>query len=576
MKYTRKEYPRPQFRRDEWIALNGEWDCCFDDCAVPPDAALFNKKINVPFTYEHKASGLGISEIHSTVWYKRSFQKTEAFDGKHALLCFNGSDYITDVWVNGKHVTTHVGGFSPFSADITEFLTDGENTLTVRCYDPHDPTNPRGKQSWLNKPFGCWYTPNTGIWQSVWLELCGDDCIDSYYAEPDIDKCCFSGEVTTLYGLADSLEISVFVHGEPYKKQTVSLDGRHTRFSVKLMEEDFVDESLYWTPARPTLLSVDYRLIKDGKQVDLAHTRIGMRKISVDEYGRVCLNNRPLYQRLILDQGYWKDSGLTPPSAEAIKKDIELSKAMGFNGARKHQKLEDPYFYYYADELGFLTWCEMPSAYNFNSEEVYKQTTEWLEIVKSVRNFTSVICYVPLNESWGVRKILNDRQQQDYARALYYVTRATDGSRLISANDGWETVETTDIIGIHDYAFDSSEFATKYAPENINSVYPSVRKMMAEGCRYNGQPLLFTEFGGIAFQNSEGDGNWGYNRGAADEKEFLSRLKNLMDGVYKCGFQGYCYTQLTDVQQEVNGLLDSDRNPKLDIKKLHKIFNPKK
>ena len=249
---------------------------------------------------------------------------------------------------------------------------------------------------------------------------------------------------------------------------------------------------------------------------------------------------------------------------------------MGFNGARKHQKLEDPYFYYYADELGFLTWCEMPSAYNFNSEEVYKQTTEWLEIVKSVRNFTSVICYVPLNESWGVRKILNDRQQQDYARALYYVTRATDGSRLISANDGWETVETTDIIGIHDYAFDSSEFATKYAPENINSVYPSVRKMMAEGCRYNGQPLLFTEFGGIAFQNSEGDGNWGYNRGAADEKEFLSRLKNLMDGVYKCGFQGYCYTQLTDVQQEVNGLLDSDRNPKLDIKKLHKIFNPKK
>lgn len=576
MKYTRQEYPRPQFRRDEWIALNGEWDCCFDDCVLPPDEASFNKKINVPFTYEYKASGLDISESHSTVWYKRTFKKTDAFDGKRALLCFNGSDYITDVWVNGKHVTTHVGGFSPFFADVTEFLTGGENTVTVRCYDPKDPTNPRGKQSWLDKPFGCWYVPNTGIWQSVWLELCGDDCIESYFAEPDIDECCFSGEVTTLYGLADSLEISVYARGELYKKQTVSLDGRHTRFCVKLMEEDFVDESLYWTPERPALLSVDYRLIKDGRQVDLAHTRIGMRKISVDGHGRICLNNKPLYQRLILDQGYWKDSGLTPPSAEAIKKDIELSKAMGFNGARKHQKLEDPYFYYYADELGFLTWCEMPSAYNFNAEEAYKQTAEWLEIIKAARNFTSVICYVPLNESWGVRKILNDKQQQDYARALYYITKATDGSRLVSANDGWETVETTDIIGIHDYAFDSGEFTAKYVPENIDGLYPATRKMMAEGCKYNGQPLLFTEFGGIAFRSAEGDGNWGYNEGAADEKEFLARLKNLMDGIYKCGFQGFCYTQLTDVQQEVNGLLDPDRNPKLDIKKLHKIFNPKK
>ena len=300
-----------------------------------------------------------------------------------------------------------------------------------------------------------------------------------------------------------------------------------------------------------------------------------MRKISVDEYGNICLNNRKLYQRLILDQGYWQESGLTPLSVEEIKKDIELSKAMGFNGARKHQKFEDPYFYYLADEMGFLCWCEMPYAYNFNADEIYMQSREWKEIISVTRNFTSVICYVPLNESWGVRKILTDSKQQDYGRALYYLTKSIDNSRLVSTNDGWENIDVTDILSIHDYAFDSSEFDGKYRAENYNALYPQGRKLMSEGCGYCGQPVLFTEFGGIAMQKNATNGNWGYNRGAENDEEYYSRLENLMKGIYETEFQGYCFTQLTDVQQEVNGLLDEYHKPKLDVERLKKLFENK-
>ncbi len=580
MNYQRTEYPRPQFRRDEWLSLNGEWEFAFDDENVGLKEGYatgkrpLEKRINVPFSYEYEASGIGDDTPHSLVWYRRGF-KIGARAGKRALLCFNGSDYVTDVWVNGIHAATHTGAFAPFSADVTDCLQEGENTIVVRCFDPLDPTIPRGKQSWTGKRFGCWYIPNTGIWQSVWLEFFGADCIRGYSLLPDVDTCSFSGEIDTLYGLADEAEIAVFYRDRLVKKQRFSTDGLHTRYTVRLMELDFVDESFYWTPEEPNLFYADFRLYKDGICVDTAHTRFGMRKISVDADGQICLNNKRLYQRLILDQGYWKESGLTPPSAEALKKDIELSKKMGFNGARKHQKLEDPYFYYYAEELGFLTWCEMPSAYNFNADEAAAVTGEWQEILRVARNFTSTICYVPLNESWGVRKILVDKTQQNFARALYYLTKTLDPSRLVSGNDGWENPDTTDILAIHDYAADSSQFAEKYRKENYDALYPQGRKLMAQGCSYAGQPALFTEFGGIAMRGEAKEGNWGYGEGAADEREFFARYKNLLEGVYASGFQGFCYTQLTDVQQEVNGLLYADRTPKFSLEKIKKITEHK-
>jgi len=571
MNKQRLEYPRPQFRRDNWLPLNGEWEFAFDGEHL--SEVKFDKKIVVPFSYQYAASGIGDKTHHDRVWYRRSFE----IDGKDrergALLCFNGSDYKTEVWINGVYAAVHTGGFAPFAVDITKYLNrSGKNEIIVGCYDPLDPTTVRGKQSWIDSPFACWYVPNSGIWQSVWIDFFDGDALSEYTLTPDIDKCAFYGDVTTLNGVADAIEFDVKYDGKTVKTARFSLDGKHTRYNIGLMEIDFVDEKHFWTPEHPNLFYVDMTLLENGAPVDTAHTRFGMRKVSIDNGGNICLNNRLIYQRLILDQGYWKESGLTPPSVDDIKKDIELAKAMGFNGARKHQKLEDPYFYYLADELGYLTWCEMPSAYNFNAQMVRGQISEWQEIIAACRNFTSVVCYVPLNESWGTRKIQVDADQQNYARAMYYITKSTDPSRLVSTNDGWEQVDATDIIGIHDYAYDSSEFERKYRPELYDTLYPQGRKLMANGCKYGGQPVIFTEFGGVAMQDKSKNGNWGYGNGAATKDEFYSRLDNLLQGVKSCPFGGYCYTQLTDVQQEVNGLLDEDHKPKFDNQKLKKIF----
>lgn len=573
--YTRNEYPRPQLRRDEWLPLNGQWQFDFDDDNSGLKRKLFlggtdlPLQINVPFTYQYKASGINEADCHEILWYKRSFSLTDKQMSERTLLCFNGCDYIADVWVNGCHVITHQGAYSAFNADITDCVSR-ENVIVVRCFDPLDSTIPRGKQSWTNERFGCWYVPNSGIWQSVWIEFFGTDCLDGYSLIPNIDDCSFGGELTTLYGRADTVRFTVSFNGQVIKKTELSLDGRYTRYNVSLMEQNFVDEDMYWNVGRPNLIYVDIELFAGGVLADALHTRFGMRKISVNG-GVICLNNTPIYQRLVLDQGYFAESGITPPSVEAIKRDIDLSIAMGFNGARKHQKIEDPYYYYYAEEMGFLVWCEMPSAYNFNSVEQQLVMREWQEIVRDCRNYTSVVCYVPLNESWGVRKILTDGNQQDFARSLYYATRALDGSKIISTNDGWENVDASDIVSVHDYAMTPDGFAAKYAIETLDTVYPQQRKLLCEGVTYQGTPVLMTEFGGIAMQ-SEVDGvNWGYNVGAKDNDEFYLRYGKLIKGIADMYFQGFCYTQLTDAQQEVNGLLDEYHNPKFDVERIKKL-----
>ena len=579
MQYEHKEYPRPQFRRENWQNLNGEWEFAFDDKNEGIKSGLWQGKkalplkINVPFSYQYPASGVGDAAQHDVVWYRRTFAIAEENRGRRALLCFNAADYQTDVWLNGAHVLTHTGGFTPFSADITDFLKEGENVLVVRCEDRLNDAVPRGKQSWTGSPFSCFYVPNTGIWQSVWLEFFGGDCIAEHSLFCDYDKTELYGELVTLYGVADEAEIAVVFDGKLIKRERLTLRGRHNRYRFAL-PKDYTDD-YSWSPENPRLLYVDFALYKGGKQVDLAHTRIGMRKVSVDEHGRICLNNRPYYQRLVLDQGYWQESGLTPPSAEALRKDIELAKAMGFNGARKHQKLEDPYYCYYAEELGFLTWCEMPSAYRFCAEEAAAITQEWQEIVRAGRNCTSNVCYVPLNESWGVREIATDERQKAFARSLYYLTKSLDPTRLISTNDGFEIVNPTDILGVHDYDAEKAEDFQKYA-NGYDGMHPQGFALFSKGERYAGEPALLTEFGGRAMQSDAKGEAWGYSGAAQNEEAFLKQLESIMQGVYSCNFQGYCYTQLTDVQQEVNGLLTAERKPKADMQKLKAIFIQRK
>lgn len=568
MKFERKEYPRPQFRRYNWQSLNGEWEFGFGE------KENYDRKINVPFSYQWEASGIGDKAVHDTVWYKRTFKIDRENKGKRALLCFNAADYETDVWVNGNHAIKHIGGFTPFKADITQYLKDGENEITVRCIDTLETSVPRGKQSWTGEPFTCFYYPNTGIWGSVWIEFFNEDCIENYSLQSDIDNRRVYGYIETLYSKADEAEIILTFRGKVLKKQKFSLDGKRTNYSISLADNAFDFGELLWWVDNPNLINVDYVLYKDNKAVDRAHTRIGLRKISI-ENGKICLNGRPLYQRLILDQGYWNESGLTPPSAEALKKDIELSKAMGFNGARKHQKLEDPYYYYYAEELGFLVWAEMPSAYTFCDKEVKAITQEWQEIVNAAKNFTSVIAYVPLNESWGTREIKTNKEQQNFTRSLYYLTKSIDDTRIISTNDGFETIEESDILGIHDYDIkNAEEFSVKYNG-NYDGMYPQGWALFADGHKYKGQPVLLTEFGGIAFVSEQKGEAWGYGNGAKNAEELLERSEQLINGIAQTEFQGYCYTQLTDVQQEVNGLLYADRTPKVDLNNLKNIFGNK-
>lgn len=572
----RNEYPRPHFKRDDWLSLNGKWEFEFDDNKDGELRGLYkgdvklSGEINVPFTYQYKESGIGDKTFHDTLWYRRSFVYDKA--GKSIILGFNASDYITTVWINGHYATSHRGGFSPFTVDITKFVEEGENVIVVRCYDPLDPTIPRGKQSWLNDPFACWYTPNSGIWQSVWIDFVGEDSIEDFSITPDIDTNSFSGEIKLRNLLADLIEIKVYYDNKMIKRQMISPDGKYTRYSVNMMEINFVDEVTYWTPEHPNLFYVDINLYKNGALLDSVHTRFGMRKINVQD-GRILLNNKPLYQRLILDQGYWKDSGLTPPGVDDIKKDIQLTKEMGFNGARKHQKFEDPYYYYLADELGLLTWCEMPSAYNFNSDEVSYITDEWQAIVNTAKKFSSIITYVPLNESWGIRKVMNSKEQQNFAKSLYYLTKSVDASRLVSTNDGWENISDGDILAIHDYSSLGSEMKVKYNEKTYNCAFQTFRRVLANDNEYMGQPVLLTEFGGIMFEKDQRDDNWGYNSAAKDDREFYDRLKELIDGIYEADLQGFCYTQLTDVQQEVNGLLDENHDLKVDAAKIREILS---
>ena len=571
----RNEYPRPQFRRDEWLSLNGIWEFEFDDNhdgdlrGIHNGNVKLSKEINVPFTYQYPESGIGDKEFHDTLWYRRSFVCDKA--DKDVILGFNASDYITTVWVNGYYAITHQGGFAPFTVDISKYVKQGENVIVVKCYDPLDPTIPRGKQSWINDPFSCWYVPNSGIWQSVWIDYVGKDSIEDFSITPDIDTNSFSGEIKLRNSIADLIEIKVFYENKLVKRQMFSIDGKYTRYSINMMEINFVDEITYWAPEHPNLFYVDICAYKDNVLLDTVHTRFGMRKIHVQD-GRILLNNKPLYQRLILDQGYWKNSGLTPPSIEEIKKDVLLTKELGFNGARKHQKFEDPYYYYYADEIGLLTWCEMPSAYNFNSDEVSYVTKEWQEIVNTAKKFSSVITYVPLNESWGVRKLMLNVEQQNFAKSLYYLTKSIDGSRLVSTNDGWENISDSDLLAIHDYASLGDELKAKYNENTYNNAFQTFRRVLSNGNEYKGQPVLLSEFGGIMFEKDQHNGNWGYNSAAKNDEEFFARLKSLVDGIYEADYQGFCYTQLTDVQQEVNGLLDDDHNLKIDAEKVRKIM----
>ncbi|CAM2846302.1 sugar-binding domain-containing protein [Paenibacillus sediminis] len=575
----RPEYPRPEFERKEWMNLNGEWDFAFDDERRGDreqwfqQAQPFDRKIQVPYTFQSQLSGVEDPSFHDLVWYRKTFEVPKAWRSKRVIVHFGAVDYTAHVWVNGHLAATHEGGHTPFQADITEALKDGENVIVVRAEDySRDVTLPRGKQYWEEQSASIFYTRTTGIWQTVWLEAVHPAHLKHVKFTPDIDR--------------NEIRIRMYFANV---QQNVNLQARLTitfqgtlvaedTFKVTTGEEvrtvglhDFNDHGLgrLWSPENPNLYDIHFEVLQDGQVVDEVSSYFGMRKVSI-ENGRLNLNNRPYYLRLVLDQGYWPESLLTAPTDEAFIKDIELTKAMGFNGVRKHQKMEDPRFLYWADRMGLLVWGEAANAYQYSEQYVRRFMNEWQEVIKRDYNHPSIIVWVPLNESWGVPNVQIDARQQQHGLAMYHMIKSLDDTRLVIYNDGWEMVKT-DIVGIHDYEWREQVLTERYASaETAVHSMPSNRQIFVGDGKYEGQPIMVTEFGGIAYKKSDWEG-WGYS-GAENDEDFLRRLTAVIRPMYTSPIvQGFCYTQLTDVEQEINGLLTYDRVPKVPVDDIKKI-----
>jgi beta-galactosidase/beta-glucuronidase len=578
-----ENYPRPQLVRPEWTNLNGEWDFAFDRRDVGK-AEKWNvhfpqsQKIVVPFTYETKLSGIGIEKDVNVVWYHRKLPVSRKdLSNERLILHMEGCDYYSEIYVNGVMTGSHTGAYSRASYDITDALDDNENYLTVRIEDSRDKSQPRGKQRWLDDNYGCWYVQTTGIWKTVWLEKVPSVYIQALRLTPSAKKCCidFDMEVNQLP-----------VDNEKYVAQFRIMDGEKEINTVSLaLEQKKVSGRCFlygselhnwgiklWSPEHPNLYDIEVTLVRDEQAVDKVYSYFGLRDICCSK-GQILLNGVPLYERLILDQGYWKDSGLTPPSEEALIEDIDKTLALGYNGVRKHQKVEDERYLYWADVKGLLVWSEVGAFYDFTEKSITDFTQQWIEIVRENYNHPCIITWTPFNESWGIRQVKTNRQEQEFTEGIYYLTKSLDSTRPVIANDGWEHT-ISDIITIHDYAEDGDEFYRHYMNhiQEIlkNERFPSREKAaFADGYEYKGQPIMITEYGGIAFQTDKG---WGYGNQVSDEKEFLNRFKNITEAIKRIPWCcGYCYTQLTDVQQEVNGLLSENRAYKVSPDKVKAI-----
>ncbi|MBI3471363.1 MAG: glycoside hydrolase family 2 [Candidatus Solibacter usitatus] len=572
----RPEYPQPQFQRDQWISLNGRWEFDFDDQDTglrdhwADGARPFGKSILVPFCFESANSGIGDTGFHRVVWYRRALEIPAAWKGRRVLLHFGAVDYRAMVWLNGKLLGSHQGGTVPFRFDIAGQLQSGANTLVVRAEDP--PTDryiPRGKQYWEPQSRGIFYTRTSGIWQPVWLEAAGDSYLEGVRITPSADGSVrFAARVARPLAGA-TLRVTISHNGKPVTSTEASAED------VRAVAMAAVPDPRLWNVNQPNLYDVLFELRRAGQVQDKVQSYFGFRTVTV-ENGRMFLNGRPVYLKLVLDQGYWPESILTPPSDEAIQSDIRAAKEMGFNGARKHQKVEDPRYLYWADRLGFLVSGETANAYLFDEEYASAFTREWMEAVERDYNHPSIVIWAPLNESWGTPN-LRDPAQQNHLRALYALTKSLDSTRPVIDNEGWEHTDMTDLFAFHDYARTGELLFDKY--KNLGQtgarVPDNARAALIPGYRYNGSPFYLSEFGGIAFippGHQVPKESWGYSGVEKTAEDALLRLGGLYRAIARIpAITGICYTQLTDVEQEVNGLLTYGRKPKFDPKKIREL-----
>lgn len=565
-------HPNPQLERPHWRGLEGVWQFAFDN-AEHPSQVVFDREIQVPYAPESLRSGLHKEEFHPVVWYRCSVALEAPELQKRLLLHFEAVDYAAKVWVNGQLVVSHQGGHTPFYADVTEAINgDSLLEIVVRAEDdPHDLHKPRGKQDWLPQPHSIWYPRTSGIWQTVWLEAVSVTRIESLRWTPNLDKWAIQLEANVVGQAAEALQLEVHLNlaGRTIARDRYSLESEQVSRQIALPDPGIDDarSEWLWSPEHPQLIEAEVRLLEGERLVDTVKSYTALRSVGAAER-HFWLNGRPYYLRLALDQGYWPEGLMTASDAE-LRREVELAKALGFNGVRKHQKLESRRWLYWCDVLGLLVWDEMPSCYSFSSTAIERLTQEWLEVIRRDYSHPCVVAWVPFNESWGVPDLPNNVEQRAYIKSIYHLTKALDPSRVVSANDGWEQ-PCGDLLTIHDYTPKAGELLERYGnpqaiQHSLTAVRPGGRSLTLGGFGWNQQPALLTEFGGIAF--SAGDG-WGYSR-ATDSETLLDHYTALLQAVHQSNsLAGFCYTQLTDTFQEKNGLLYQDRTPKADLSKL--------
>ncbi|TFW21769.1 glycoside hydrolase family 2 [Massilia arenosa] len=544
-----------------------------------PAEVPFDRTITVPYPPEAKASGVHDTGYRRRVWYRRVVGLDDTLapsPDERLMLHFGAVNYRARVWINGRFALQHKGGHTPFSLDITRYL-DGSGAVEIVLQaedDPHDMHKARGKMDWQLEPHSIWYPRTTGIWRTVWMEKVArahiarlrwtaDVASWQIRLDADVSHVPRNCTVNVVLRLGDRTLVS---------DRCLVTEPRLSRI-FQLPDPGIDDARAHWmwSPESPQLIDAEVSLHgADGVHYDTVFSYTALRTVGVQD-DRFVLNSRPYYLRMVLDQGYWPDS-LMVATSDQLKEDVLLIKRLGFNGARKHQKSEDPRWLYWCDVLGLCVWAEMPSAYGFSSETVHGVMEEWKELVERDISHPCVVAWVPTNESWGVPELMYDRRQVDFVKALYHMTRALDGSRPVVGNDGWE-MPCGDFVNIHDYHADPEVLVERYGTRekvaySLEHVQPARRRLVIDGFTGLGQPLFLSEFGGIACMEGPNTKGWGYSV-AKDGEELLARYEKLMAAIHRClPLSGFCYTQLTDTFLEKNGLLTENRVPKAPIEAL--------
>ncbi len=592
MTLPRPEYPRPQFVRAEWLNLNGEWGFEIDRSDSGLERGVRDRelaqRIVVPFAPETKLSGIENVDFLEAVWYRTTVTIPAEWEGKDAVLHFQAVDHDATVWVNGVEVVRHRGGFTPFSANLSKIARPGEEALiVVRARDSRYGVQARGKQTTNYFNSGCHYTRTTGIWQTVWLEAVPSVHLGRPRITPDVA------------GSSFHLAVPVSANKPGWKVRAIlsDNDGEVAKAEVRadldlaprLTLQVPADRVRLWDTTDPHLYDVRLELIDaDGNVVDAADSYAGLRSVSINGQA-ILINGKHVFQRLVLDQGYWPESLMTAPSEEALVADIELSVAAGFNGARLHQKVFEERYLYHADRLGYLVWGEfgdwgsgVGDTGDNNQQPAASFVTQWLEAVERDYSHPSIIGWCPLNET---HQLLHDRitQLDDVTRAMFMATKAADTSRPVLDASGYShRMPDTDVWDSHNYEQDPAEFARQMAALADGAPYGNTggHEERPISLAYDGQPYFCSEFGGIwwnpeaaaASAGNDTNQSWGYGQRVADEEEFYTRFASLVDVLLDNRLMfGYCYTQLTDVFQEENGIYRFDRTSKLDIPRIKAI-----